>query len=687
MKKYVMIIMIVFSMVISYGAYASEKTVKNDPLKEKLEIVKSRICDTDYYTDFNSSSYGNDSVNYNFCWQNQDKDDFLEVTINSKNIITYYYRSYDDEKNHKPSLNHKPKDEIIEAAKKAVYTLNPDLTGKLLFETDEYKDMYATQYHVDIYRTENSIKITKDTGYITLSKDLLEIRSFNLNYTVINEFDDPSDIVSKDTAAKEYRNNLGYKLCYDIVYEDSLKKAVLKYVPDYNTNAYIYALDGSIFDYDKYIESVFEDSLLADKSINNAKSAGSSSSAFSDAELLEIEKIENLMPREIAEQSIRSNKYIGVDKNDELKNVRLSRDYYFKDKYIYYFTFESENLYCYVSCNAKTGEILTINRYSDDDYNKNSKIPSSEIEKYAKEAVQALAGSYFTNDEKNTFKWQENSDKTPTFEAKRIVNGVECLNNGLTVTVNEFDGKIQYYSLSNSDIEFPDSNLAIPVNDAYDYLFENCNYLPVYLPVVDENENTKAKLIYDFDVYNIELDAIKGKFFVEDLPEEKIVDYTDIAGHYAEDIIDELKEFGVGFTGGECKPDATIKQGEFVTLLSYIFYRNTRPVIYKTGFNFDSAYSVVKTYNWISEEEIDSQADLSREDACIILVKAMGNGDIAKYDEIYISPFRDVAENKGYIAILNAMGVVSGDGNGSFNPDENLTRADAMIIIHNYLSK
>ncbi len=54
---------------------------------------------------------------------------------------------------------------------------------------------------------------------------------------------------------------------------------------------------------------------------------------------------------------------------------------------------------------------------------------------------------------------------------------------------------------------------------------------------------------------------------------------------------------------------------------------------------------------------------------------------------IYKSVFPDVTHNIGYISILAGLGVFNGDEQGMFNPQNKLTRADAAIIIYNYLNR
>ena len=67
--------------------------------------------------------------------------------------------------------------------------------------------------------------------------------------------------------------------------------------------------------------------------------------------------------------------------------------------------------------------------------------------------------------------------------------------------------------------------------------------------------------------------------------------------------------------------------------------------------------------------------------------RTIGGEDFALLDGIYNNPFNDVTEGVGYVSILYGMGVFKGDGVGNFNPDRNITYAEAAIIIYNYLTR
>ena len=71
-----------------------------------------------------------------------------------------------------------------------------------------------------------------------------------------------------------------------------------------------------------------------------------------------------------------------------------------------------------------------------------------------------------------------------------------------------------------------------------------------------------------------------------------------------------------------------------------------------------------------------------------MMVRALGFEEVATLNGIYVPIFADVsADSVGFTSILGAMGVIKGDENGNFNPNGTVTRADAAIMLYNYLSK
>lgn len=136
----------------------------------------------------------------------------------------------------------------------------------------------------------------------------------------------------------------------------------------------------------------------------------------------------------------------------------------------------------------------------------------------------------------------------------------------------------------------------------------------------------------------------------------------------------------------EFKPDEKITQKDFLALLMSI---NGNDIIVLKN-NLEQANWVYRnsTQNSIiSEDERDDEAAVTREEAAVYMIRATVLKITRNITIFTVSPFNDVTENKGYIALLSAMGVLSGDGNGNFNPNREMTRAESIIMIYNYLTR
>ena len=110
-------------------------------------------------------------------------------------------------------------------------------------------------------------------------------------------------------------------------------------------------------------------------------------------------------------------------------------------------------------------------------------------------------------------------------------------------------------------------------------------------------------------------------------------DFRDTNGHWAEQYIDSLSDMGVlgGFPDGTFRPNAPVTRAQFATIANKVF-------------------------------QLDSQAA--------------------------ISPFRDVPNTHwaaSNIAAANNSGLVAGFPDGSFRPEQNVTRAQSLVVMVNGL--
>ena len=186
---------------------------------------------------------------------------------------------------------------------------------------------------------------------------------------------------------------------------------------------------------------------------------------------------------------------------------------------------------------------------------------------------------------------------------------------------------------------------------------------------------------------SIIIDALKNVMLDYSLKEitESIKEYSDLDGHYAAEIIMNLKKYGIGFEEESFRPDSEITQKDFIHLLTSAFFNRYSAEPY--AINYDEVYNTARNNGIISADEINREAYVTRIDAAKYMVRALGYEEIAKLDGIFAPKFTDVCEYAGYTNILYGLGIVKGDENALFNPDGTLKRAEAAVMIYNYLAK
>ena len=688
MKKLIALLLVCFVMVNASFVYAD---TQSQEINNVLEAIKPRIPSTDEYDEFSSSvSDLNGKKQYHFTWSKNDDENgnyaSMNVRVNSKGIITSFdfYNDKLHDYDNSVSIKRISSDEALKSAEEMLKKLNPDIAQTLkISKTQKNESLYARQFNFKVERYENSIPVIGNTGSISLSHDAKTLVSFYMNYDDI-DFSNENNFISREEAIDSFYNNFKMTLKYADNYKDGDKKIVLQYEPEFDygayVNEYISAIDASVVKRDS-TDEIYR--FATSDSVANEKAmlAGGSSS-LTEIEIKEIEKISGLLSIEDAEKLVRSNKVIDINKNYNLAQSRLNRDYENKDKYIYNLRFENseeERIYTInVYLDASNGKIIRF--YKNGKYSEEKNVTEAEALKKANETVKILAKEHFG--EKPDFVLEEKEEYNGNYRYIRYVNDIVYDGNSVSVGINLADGSVDSYSIYYSDYDFPSTNEVISDKDACDKLFEQIDYSVKYLPMTSES---KAVPVYASDANSFIVDAFSGKLMYPE-ESETILPYDDIKDHYAENAVNTLKKYGIGFEGGSFLPDKNITQKDFVALLTSAFsYR--QPVVIKANLDYNEFYLNAKNNGIVKEGEYNPEKEITRMEAAVMLVRAIGAEKIAELEDIFVTVFSDVSENKGYVAILNAMNVISGDEYKNFNPSHNLSRADAAIMLYNYLSK
>ena len=177
----------------------------------------------------------------------------------------------------------------------------------------------------------------------------------------------------------------------------------------------------------------------------------------------------------------------------------------------------------------------------------------------------------------------------------------------------------------------------------------------------------------------------------ENLIKRKALEYTDISNHYAKSQIETLAENGIGLEGPELKPDEKIKQKDFMLLLSQVVnagYPFRGMSVLSTDKETEDLYDILIREGIIKKDEINPEAPLTREDSVKFIIRALKYDKVADLSDIFNCSFKDKDEIDpaliGYVVIAKGLKIVNGSGD-YFRPKDELKRADALIIIYNYL--
>ncbi len=649
-----------------------------------LESIKQRIPDTNSFDEFDSSSYKTgEKTAYNFSWYNSENEESfksMQVNVTDSGFITsfHYNDSSKEVYSSKPSLKKLDTNTAMEKTISLIEKLNPVLIGKFTLSPRGTSDLNSKNHRFTLQRTENGIAVYGDTGYVTISENADVILSFNMQYTEGLSFPDCEKIISKEEAQKAFAEKIGMTLLYEMNYTENNPAPFVAYRIDAGRE-YIDALTGDVITPTEPKVEIFMDK---NESASADSALGAAKPSFSQAELDELEKISGLMDEDDASSVVKNNKTLSVSKDAALAYASLYADG--KDNYFYNLRFETENgERINATLNAKNGEIKSFNRsYSDYRDYKDKTVD----EALAKACVEALASDYYKADDSGEYRFENANNQSFTFV--RYINDIPFFNDTITITIAPDTGAVLSYYFSRTEAEFPYPESLLTENEACEKLFEQVDYNLFYYPACSEEEKEYcdiAHLVYIPDENkNALIYADSGKLVYDESESEVTGKYTDISGHWAEDIIKELAAYAIGFSDDKFRPDDVIVQKDFVELLTSVVARNY-PVVIGKNHSYDSAYFYAGNRNIIKDGEKAPEEAVTREKAAVYMIRAIELEEVASLKGIYRSLYDDVTDNTGYISILSGMKILSGY-NGLFNPQREMTRAEAMVMIYNYLS-
>lgn len=676
-------------------------------LSAVLQKVKAKLSIPDTYTDF----YGEPSDNgigqtWELYWSN-DSNQNLNVTAMQDGTILYYYESDDTEiwgntGSYDPKFPKDNRAAIEETAKKFLQqVLNTGETAQfdendnvVMPQGKESAYLYGTIYYNGVETPASfSIRVNTDTMSV-----LYYSRSQEMRVSAI-----PSAVpaVTQAQAANALKDTLPLELVYTTSGTEE-KQAVLRYEPRSHDAYYVDAQTGKLVNLSDLEKQVMFTAGNSDSAASTEDAISKDDAGFIEAEQNGIAQMKEVWSREQLHNRLLSMTALGLSK------YTFNHSSYAVDndngqvtcELTYRKTSGKETIYKYITVDAKNGQLLHLYTY---DWAQNdtdtAQKPITEKESAAMQNfLQEMNPEEFA---KTALYTADDTVQNGNYSYQTYIrqeNGYPCPEQYLSVGIDRRDGTISQYDKNwDSDLTFAPVQNPISMEQAVDIYFKahTIRLKYVAVPITDAKRNpnglfTDWKLGYQAELetqnYCYGVDAATGNLSYAKSVEPETLYYSDIDAQTYPEII-KLAEYGIGFSGGTFQPQKALTQEDFLTLL---LRANDMAEDVGTEIARDTLYYRAYTNGILKQTEYAPDSILTRADMVKLLIRATGYGKAAEIPNIFRCDFRDASEIKttdyGYIAIAQGLGLIRGDENGAFHPNQNATRVQGAIVLYHYMN-
>lgn len=682
-------------------------------LETAIGEARTRIEIPAEYSQFESSvNQDGNMTSYSLNWSTEGdayaSTKTIRVTVNSKGDITNYNMGFYD-KDDSLKLAKYSGQQLKDIALAWIAKVNPSWVAELDIdgaETSEEKGVFDSDASIVFQRKVNGILFCDNYVSFNLDKQTGEVTHMYARWTYADSVPGADDSISIEEAQKKFTEYSPMELKYFSGEDD---KQYLAYVPS-REEVMVGAQDGEEVKYQQGAyngEAAAEDAAAVMTKAERGSAGGGAKNAYqlTKEEQANVFQMENLVAAEDAEKALKAMEELGIG-DYTLANSNYSR-YGEEGKYRYELRMElrkgddesASNVYATVD--AEDGSLLNYSHYTENDY-RSSYVTGEEKAVVTPEQAQSLAKEFAAKVAKAEFvqtKARETDDKSEEYGVNfvRYANDVICESNSINVRINPQSGKIKsFYKNWNKEYVFENTDGIIDAGKAVEELFRQVGLTQKY---VDLNRMMYGKkpanpcLVYVLNAQKPNrISAKTGKLLSYDGSEYKenipvSSEITDIAGHYGETAIKTLLDNGVIETEAgqtEFRPDDFITQEELLGFVSRLV-GGVMPLA-RT-----EIYDIAARNQIVLAEEKAPEKIASREEAVKYIVRALGYDKVAVLPDIFNCGFADrdsiTDHTEGYVAIAKGFGIVRGDEANNFNPQENVTRADAAIMIFNYLNR
>ncbi|MDD2215830.1 MAG: hypothetical protein PHE41_04575, partial [Eubacteriales bacterium] len=654
MISFMMVLCLVLTM--AMPSYAGENDSKG--LEEAILAVKKVVEIPDGFTEFYYHSYENDGKTgngtvWNLSWSDESREGSIYASVDWKgNLISYEKYVRNDEK----GLAKINRAQAVQIATNFLAKACPGLATNMREINRDQNSTYSYGHLIQYGYYVNGIPANFINVLLCVDKYTGEIASYEGLYPGFELPDFPLllDAIDQDTAKTAFLKEIGISLKYHSYY--NYRNKSLSVFPTYQIakkHQVIDAITG------KAVDLYYGDDRMRSSNMkefaSDANGMGAEDQNLTKEELAAIKNLEGLLTKEQAAERIKDQASV-LPATLEVKGATLRQHYIEKETFIWDISFEN----AYGSLDAKTGELLCFSYYEAQDKG-NSNLSKESAKKIGEAFLNIVAPTKFAQcvfveeqDEYIIFNGKEEEPSNYSFKYNRKENGIEFVDNGLSVTVNRNTGKVYYYSNEwYNNLEFPSVDTVISKNEMMETMREVGDFQLVYEQV---GVDGAVKPVYTFvsSIQNALFDPFNGNRIGWNGKPYKVVTkplYTDIGGHWSESIVLELLDNGYYLKGDLFKPDQKIKQIDF---FRYLF---TPEMDYYTD---EELYEMLKNRKIIKDGEEKPDKIITRQEIAKYMIRYLGLGLAGEHPEIFSNQFKDKVadEYKGYAALCYGLGIM-----------------------------
>lgn len=513
--------------------------------------------------------------------------------------------------------------------------------------------------------------------------------------------------LSRDEALSLLKSTLSLRLEY--VRPEGEDTAVLRYLPEAGDSYYVDGESGELVNLSELYRALEEDGSFYNTAAGGAaptpaltEAAADGGAALTAAEQAGIEKLEGVLSREALDAKVRAHAALG------LEGYALTNTSYAVDRETgevtaslrYVRQAEEGSWRRTATVDAKSGALLALSGSTPYDENRAAALTAGQAQSKAEAFLKALWGAQFAKT--GLYAQEANVSRGRyTFTFAQKANGYFFPENSITVGVDVLDGSICALSRRFDDgVKFDAASGLVGEDAALDAWLASfpAELAYVSVPQALDPDSGEARPLLDMGLryfYALKsgyalgdngctgVDAKTGACVARPSYDGEAFTYDDMEGHWARRQVEALADYGAGFPGGSFRPDEALTQADLLTLLlSAQGY---------TGQDADALYQRAYSLGFLTPDQRQDGKVLTRAEAAALLLDALGYGKAARLEGIYTCSFADAdsipAQYRGYAAIAQALGVVTGDSAGSFNANRTATRLEGALMLYNYMSR